>query len=119
MDDFLKFLQTATIQSLRVGATQADVRGALGPPADMSAIKPLIWKYDDIEITFDEGDVVMIAVSFAAEAEAVRRRLDDEELPYEPLAALTHDAQTAFVIPSSDVTLTLDHEHAFARAFAT
>lgn len=115
----LKFLRTATIQGLRVRATRADVRAALGPPADTSAIKSLIWKYDDTEITFHKGDVVLIAVSFAAEAEAARRRLDDEELPYEPLAALTHDAQSAFVIPNSGVTLTLDHEQDLARAFAT
>lgn len=54
VDDFLTFLRTATIQDLRLGATQADVRAALGPPADTSAIKPLIWKYDNIEITFQE-----------------------------------------------------------------
>lgn len=58
----------------------------------------------------------MIALSFAADAQAVRRRLDDEQLAYEPLAALTYDAQAAFFIPSSGVTLTLDHEDAFARA---
>ncbi|HEV2776075.1 MAG TPA: hypothetical protein VGV90_10830 [Solirubrobacteraceae bacterium] len=61
----------------------------------------------------------MIALSFGADAEAVRRRLDDEQLAYEPLTALTHDAQTAFFIPNSGVTLTLDHGEAFARAFAT
>ncbi|HEV2776076.1 MAG TPA: hypothetical protein VGV90_10835 [Solirubrobacteraceae bacterium] len=57
MDDLLTFLRTATIRGLRVGATQADVRAARGPPADTSAIRPLIWKYDDTEITFQEGRV--------------------------------------------------------------
>jgi len=46
-------------------------------------------------------------------------QLDDDELPYEPYAEVAYDAQTAFVIQPSRVTLTLDLERPLARAFAT
>ena len=46
-----------------------------GPPADASALEPLIWKYEQTEITFRDGYVVMVAVRVPADAEAVMMML--------------------------------------------
>lgn len=119
MDDFLAFLRTGAIESLRVGASQADVRALLGEPNDTSISRPLIWHYDTREVTFHGDDVMMIAVSVEADADAVRTLLDDAGLGYEPHADLTSEHQIAVVIPASRVTLTLDLERPLARAFAT
>jgi hypothetical protein len=119
MDDFLAFLRTGAIQSLRVGASQAEVRALLGEPEDTSVSQPLIWQYDNREITFHGDDVMMIAVSVKADAGAVRKLLDDTGLGYDPHAELTSEPQIAVVIPASRVTLTLDLERPLARAFAT
>ena len=91
----------------------------MGPPEDTSARRPLIWKYEQAEITFCEDEVLMIAVSVAADARAMQQLLDDEGLRYAPHADLTYDRQVAFVVAPSSVTLTLDLEHPLARAFAT
>jgi hypothetical protein len=119
VDDFLAFLRTGAIQSLRVGASQADVRALLGEPEDTSVSRPLIWQYDDREITFHGDHVTMISVSVEADAGAVRKLLDDAGLGYEPHADLTSEHQIAVVITASRVTLTLDLERPLARAFAT
>jgi hypothetical protein len=119
VDRFLEFLQTGTIDGLGVGASAADVHQQLGPPDDTSAIKPPIWKYEQTEITFRDGYVVMIAVRAHADAETVTKMLDDASVVYEPHPALTYDDQIAYVVAGSGVTLTLDATQPAARGFAT
>jgi hypothetical protein len=118
MDAFIDFLRTATVHEVRVGSDQAHVRAALGEPDDVSIIGPTIWKYGTTEITFRDEAVMLLAVVVEADAETVRKRLDEEGLPYKPHEELIHDAQQAFVIQSSGVTVTLDTERPRARAFA-
>jgi hypothetical protein len=118
VDAFIEFVRTGAVQDLRVGATQAQVRATLGEPDDTSAITPTIWKYATTEITFRDGAVVVLAVSAEADADAVRQRLHDEGLSYQPDEDLTYDAQEAFVIRRSNVTVTLDLERPLVRAFA-
>ena len=90
-----------------------------GPPADASALEPLIWKYEQTEITFRDGYVVMVAVRVPADAEAVMMMLDGAGVVYEPDLALTYDDQVAYVVGGSGVTLTLDVVQPAACGFAS
>jgi hypothetical protein len=119
VDTFIDFVRTGAVRDLRVGATQAHVRATLGEPDETSAITPTVWRYGTTEITFRDDAVAMLAMSIEADAHAVRQRLDDEGLSYQPHEHLTYDAQEAFVIRTSDVTVTLDLERPLARAFAS
>jgi hypothetical protein len=119
VDRFLEFLRTGTVNGLGVGASAADVRQRFGRPADTSDIKPPIWKYDQTEITFRDGYVVMIVVRVQAHANAVTKMLDGAGVGYEPHSALTYDDQVAYVVGGSGVTLTLDTAQPVARGFAS
>jgi hypothetical protein len=119
LDAFFDFLRSGAVRDLRVGASRADVRAALGEPHATSAIKPLIWVYGKTEITFRDKGVAMIAMTVEADADAFRQRLHMEDLPHEPHEDFTCDAQEVFVIPTSGVTVTLDLERPLVRAFAS
>jgi hypothetical protein len=119
VDRFLEFLRTGTIDGLTVGASAADVRQKLGPPHDTSAITPPIWQYEQTEITFRDGCVVMITVRAHADAEAVMKMLDEAGVLYAPHSPLTYDDQIAYVVGGSGVTLTLDATRPVAHGFAT
>jgi hypothetical protein len=95
------------------------VRQTFGPPDDTSAITPPIWRYEQADITFRDGHVVMIAVRAHADAEAVTKMLDDSGVVYVPHSALTADDQIAYVVGGSGVTLTIDATQPVARGFAT
>ena len=115
----LEFLRTGTIDGIAVGADERTVRDALGPPDDVSALRPTTWRYADAtEITFHRGEVAMIAVTARETSDAVIKALDDSGMRYEPDAQLTYDDQVAFVIAESGVTLTLDVTRPRARGFA-
>jgi hypothetical protein len=95
------------------------VHPKLGAPDDVSAIEPPIWKYRQIEISFREDRVLMIAVREHADAETVTKMLDEAGVTYQPIEALTYDDQIAYVVGGSGVQVTLDGAHAVARGFAT
>ena len=109
----------ATLSLEAIASTAAAVRRQLGPPQETSAIDPPIWKYQQTEITFRDGYVVMITVLAHADADVLKTMLDDAGVTYKPVPELTYDDQTAYVLNESTVTLTLDAAKLGARAFAT
>lgn len=76
-----EFLATGNLGPIRLGASEHDVKAALGEPADTGGTsrkhrRPTIWLYgDNIQIIFgpDERAVVMILIDFWREQQPAAR----------------------------------------------
>jgi hypothetical protein len=66
-----EFLDRGHIGALRVGLPEDGVIALIGPPDDVSARGlPPIWKYGNVQLTFDQGRLIRIAVSLACTSAA-------------------------------------------------
>jgi hypothetical protein len=94
----IALIANRSFSGVDVGATREEVREALGDPEDVSVIRPLIWKYGNLEVTFHEGRVSLLALDATDSALTLpefRRLLDERSIPHEIDPALTFDTQTA------------------------
>jgi hypothetical protein len=86
-----------TFSGVGIGATRTVVRQALGEPEDVSVSRPPIWKYGNLEVTFHEGRVFLLALDATDSAltlPQLRRLLDGRSILHEIDPALTFDTQT-------------------------
>jgi hypothetical protein len=59
------FAATGNLGELHRGLTQDRVRELLGEPDDVSLPPAEVWRYGSLEVSFDDGLVVLLAVELA------------------------------------------------------
>ncbi len=92
-------IREGTFSGVAVGSTQAEVRDKLGKPEDVSVTGPEIWKYGDLQVTFAEGRVILMALNgrgLRMTLPEVQRLVEDAAVTLEVDPALTFDTQAAF-----------------------
>lgn len=109
------FLKTGEFGSIRLGMTRAQIRGRIGRPQVKTTKtdshgRPIMWKYGDIELTFDPDEDSLVAVTLEMAVGAVptgwqRLGLDPWELrggmaPEEVEAALNTAAISYAQLPA-------------------
>jgi hypothetical protein len=109
------FIADGIIDGVGIGATEQEVRQALGDADDAAAIRAQIWVYGDLELSFHQGRVWLLKLNArdsGATRPEVERLLAEHSIPHAIDPKLTFEAQTAItagagatVIFDSDGTL--------------
>jgi hypothetical protein len=65
MCEFHDFLKTGELGCIVIGAYRKNIESILGNPELYAKVRPNIdiWKYGDLELTFDEGKITRIKIS--------------------------------------------------------
>ena len=106
------FIAEGTLEGVGIGATEAEVREALGEPEAVSAIRSQIWKYEELEVSFHAGRVLLLTLNareFGIKLPEFERLLDERSIPHEIDPGLTFDTQTA-IAAGAGATIVFDHD---------
>ena len=115
MDRLVSLLRSGTVSGVGLGSTEAEVRGLLGDPDDVS--RP-VWKYGPLELAFESSRVVMVLLTAEGDVDPAWDRDTDRErmewvlaamrVDFEPLPELTFGTQTALRAGLSGAVLVFD-----------
>jgi hypothetical protein len=78
-----EFISSGTLGPIMLGHLKQDVHAMLGHPEDESAPDetPLIWKYGDLQLTFVEERLILIAIYFREPSRPKLPLTIDNEFP--------------------------------------
>jgi hypothetical protein len=118
MDRLVSLLRSGTVSGVGLGSSEAEVRGLLGDPDDVSGSRPPVWKYGPLELAFESSRVVMVVLTAEGEVNPAWDRDTDRErvewvlaamrVDCEPLPELTFGTQTALRAGLSGAVLVFD-----------
>jgi hypothetical protein len=118
MDRLVSLLRSGTVNGVGIGSDEAEVRGLLGDPDDVSRTRPLVWKYGPLEFAFEASRVVMVVLTAEGDVNPAWDRDTDRErvewvltamrVEFEPEPELTFGTQTALRAGLSGAVLIFD-----------
>ena len=118
MDRLVSLLRSGTVNGVGIGSDEAEVRGLLGDPDDVSRTRPPVWKYGPLELAFESSRVVMVVLTAEGGVDAAWDRDTDRErvewmltamrVDFEPEPELTFGTQTALRAGLSRAVLVFD-----------
>ena len=118
MDRLVSLLRSGTVSGVGLGSSEAEVRGLLGDPDDVSTARPPVWKYGPLELTLESSRVVMVVLTAEGDVDPAWDRGTDRErvewvlaamrVDCEPIPELTFGVQTALRAGLSGAVLVFD-----------
>lgn len=118
MDRLVSLLRSGTVSGVGLGSSEAEVRGLLGDPDDVSRTSPPVWKYGPLELAFEGSRVVMVVLTAEGDVEPAWDRDTDRErvewvltamrVDFEPEPELTFGTRTALRAGLSHAVLVFD-----------
>ena len=91
------FLRSGTLGPIGLGVSRARVRIAVGDPETQSTTSrqhplPMIWKYGDVELSFDEDDDRLVSIYLNYLPEAAYERFKEGTRSRQAQAAVSESA---------------------------